>query len=177
MRWFWRRDLLATSVVGLIVCSLLGCTTATPSAPTSAPPAAAPTSAAAKPASSPSPSAVGSLSAAALNPAAARPANATLKISAPTAGQSMPAGSIQVMIDYNGPTLVPAANSTKLDDLHLHYFLDESATPYLGTGVPVPAGNPRIIHTAALQQAFDNVTAGSHTVVVMLSGNNHVSVN
>jgi hypothetical protein len=79
-------------------------------------------------------------------------------------------------VQYTGPTLVPAANATKLDDYHLHYFLDESAAAYIGTLVPVPMGNPRIIHTAALQQTFDNVPAGSHTVTVMLSGANHVSV-
>jgi hypothetical protein len=72
--------------------------------------------------------------------------------------------------------LVPAANATKLDDYHLHYLLDESATPYISTLTPVPMGNPNIVHTAALQQTFDNVAAGSHTVTVMLSGANHVSV-
>jgi hypothetical protein len=79
-------------------------------------------------------------------------------------------------VQYNGPPLVAAANATKLDDYHLHYFLDENATPYLGTLVPVPTGNPRIVHSAALQVTFDNVAAGSHTVTVMLSGANHISV-
>lgn len=71
---------------------------------------------------------------------------------------------------------MPAANATKLDDYHLHYFLDEDATPFIGTLVPVPAGNPKIIHTANLQVTFDNVAAGSHTVTVLLSGANHVTV-
>lgn len=79
-------------------------------------------------------------------------------------------------VQYSGPQLVSAANATKLDDYHLHYFLDENAAPYLGTLVPVPMGNPHIIHTAALQVSFDNVAAGGHTVTVMLSGANHVSV-
>ena len=188
-------------VVGLLaLVSLAGCAPAAPAAPTAAP-AAAPTTApaaatkpaspapspspAAKPAAvaspspglSPSPSPAASPSASpAANAAAQRPANATLKITSPTAGQSVPAGSVQVTIDYSGPTLVAAANATKLDDLHLHYFLDESASPYIGTTAPVPTGNPKIVHTAALQVTFDNVTAGSHTVVVMLSGANHVSV-
>jgi hypothetical protein len=71
---------------------------------------------------------------------------------------------------------VAAASATKLDDYHLHYFLDESAAPYTGTLVPVPMGNPRIVHSAALQVTFDNVSAGSHTVTVSMSGANHVSV-
>jgi hypothetical protein len=83
---------------------------------------------------------------------------------------------VQVNVQYTGPALVAAANATKLDDYHLHYFLDESAAAYLGTQVPVPMGNPNIVHTAALQQTFDNVPPGSHTVTVMLSGANHVSV-
>ena len=88
----------------------------------------------------------------------------------------MPAGLIQVSVNYNGPPLVPAASATKLDDYHLHYFLDEDAAPYLGTLVPVPMGNPRILHTAATQVTFDNVPLGSHVVTVMLSGSNHISV-
>jgi len=79
-------------------------------------------------------------------------------------------------VQYSGPPLVPAANATKLDDYHLHYFLDENAAPYLGTLVPVPMGNPHIVHSAALQVTFDNIAAGSHTVVVALAGANHVSV-
>jgi hypothetical protein len=88
----------------------------------------------------------------------------------------VPTGSVTVTVQYAGPALVAAANATRLDDYHLHYLLDESATPYIGTQVPVPMGNPNIVHTAALQQTFDNVPAGPHIVTVMLSGANHVSV-
>jgi hypothetical protein len=101
----------------------------------------------------------------------------TLRFTAPTAGQTLPAGTISVAVDYSGPTLVPAASATKLDDYHVHYFLDESAAAYLGTLVPVPMGNPHILHTAATQVSFDGVTAGPHTLTVMLSGANHISVN
>ena len=186
----------------VVLAGLAGCTPAAPATPTNAPAAAPAPTAAAKPASpvaasspapspsaavavaspspglslSPSPAASPSASPAAGNPAAPRPANASLKISAPSAGQSVPAGSIQVTVEYSGPPLVAAASATKLDDYHLHYFLDESATPYLGTTTPVPMGNPHIVHTAATQVSFDGVTAGTHTVVVMLSGANHVSV-
>jgi hypothetical protein len=81
------------------------------------------------------------------------------------------------MVDYKGPTLVPAAESKKLDDYHLHYFLDEDATPFIGaTPLPIPTGNPKIVHSAALQVTFDNVAAGSHTVTVVMTGNNHISL-
>jgi hypothetical protein len=84
---------------------------------------------------------------------------------------------VTVTLDYQGPTLVPAAQATKLDDYHVHYFLDEDATPYTGTTTPVPMGNPHIVHAAALQQAFDNVAAGSHTATVLMTGANHISLN
>jgi len=83
---------------------------------------------------------------------------------------------VTVAVQYSGPPLVAAASATKLDDYHLHYFLDEDATPYIGTLVPIPAGNPRIVHTANLQNTFDNVAAGPHKVTVVLGGANHVSV-
>jgi hypothetical protein len=146
------------ALVGLVFC-MAGCAPTPLGTPATAP-AAAPSAAAA----------------AASGTAVARPANISLHITAPTAGQSVAAGSVQVSVSYQGPPLVPAANATKLDDLHLHYFLDENAAPYLGTQVPVPTGNPHIVHSAALQVTFDNVAAGSHTVTVFLSGSNHVSV-
>jgi hypothetical protein len=66
---------------------------------------------------------------------------------------------VQINVQCTNPALVAAANVTKLDD-HLHYFLDKSAAAYVGTLVPVPMGNPNIVHTAALQQTFDNVAPG-----------------
>ncbi|MBV9170721.1 MAG: hypothetical protein JOZ81_11610, partial [Chloroflexi bacterium] len=73
-----------------------------------------------------------------------------------------------ISVQWTGPELVPAANATRLEDYHLHYFLDEDATPYLNTSTltPVPMGNPRIVHTANLQVPFEGVPAGSHTVTV-----------
>jgi hypothetical protein len=82
-----------------------------------------------------------------------------------------------VSIDYTGPALVGVATATKLDDYHVHYFLDVDATPYLGSQVSVPTSDPRIIHTAATQVSFDNVGPGRHVVTVLLTGANHVSVN
>src|SRR5258708_5745005 len=130
--------LLGSLVMGLMV--IMGCT-----APASSPPTAAPTAVAAKPATSPS--AVASAG----NVAAPKPAGATVAISSPKSGDQVSAGSVKVTVSYTGPALVPAAQATKLDDYHLHYFLDEDPGPYIGTTTPIPAGNPRIIHTAALE--------------------------
>jgi hypothetical protein len=178
------RPVVILSAVTVFATCVLSCAPAATGNATSVP---APTLAAAAPAkpaasaaavSSPpptqQPSAVASPS---VSSAAPKPATAQLRISFPSAGQSVPAGSVQATVNYTGPTLVAAASATKLDDYHLHYLLDEDATPYLGTSATVPAGNPRIIHTAATQVTFDNIGAGPHTLVVMLSGSNHVSVN
>jgi hypothetical protein len=78
-------------------------------------------------------------------------------------------------MEYAGPALVAAANASKLDDYHVHYFLDEDATPYIGTALPVPQGDPYIIHSGDQQVTFDNVAPGQHTLTVLLTGANHVS--
>jgi hypothetical protein len=109
--------------------------------------------------------------------AAPRPAGVSLMFIAPTVGETVSAGPVTVSVGYSGPALVPAANATKLDDYHLHYFLDVDPTPYIGTTVPVPLGDPRIVHTAATTVTFDNVAPGTHTLAVMMSGSNHISVN
>jgi hypothetical protein len=96
---------------------------------------------------------------------------------APTAGETVSAGSVRVSLGYSGPALVAAANATKLDDYHIHFFLDVDPTPYIGTSVPVPMGDPRIIHTASTSVTFENVAPGTHTLAVMMTGSNHISVN
>src|SRR5205823_912491 len=148
---FRRMPTLQRALTLVLPVALSGVVACTSAGPTAAPPAA-PTPAAAKPAASPatvaspSPSASAVASPSAVAGAAPRPANASLSISSPTPGQTVPAGSVRVSVQWSGPLLVAAASATKLDDYHLHYFLDESATAYLGTLVPVPMGNPHIVH-------------------------------
>jgi hypothetical protein len=110
------------------------------------------------------------------NPAAGKPGGAELKIASPAANQSVGAGAVKVSVNYTGPTLVPGAEAKKLDDYHLHYFLDEDATQFTSGGKSIPAGNPRIVHSAAREVTFDNLSAGQHTITVVMSGNNHVPV-
>jgi hypothetical protein len=96
---------------------------------------------------------------------------------APTASTTVSAGSVTVTVNYVGPPLVEAASATKLEDYHLHYFLDVDPTPYIGTTVPIPVGNPRIMHSAATRVTFDNVEPGSHSLAVVMTGSNHISLN
>jgi hypothetical protein len=109
--------------------------------------------------------------------AAPRPANASLLFTAPTAGETVSAGSVTVIVNYTGPQLVDAANATKLDDYHIAYLLDVDPNPYIGTTVPIPMGDPRIIHAATTSTTFNNVAVGTHTLAVVMVGSNHVSVN
>ena len=108
---------------------------------------------------------------------AARRPDATLTIAQPPAGATLPSGRVTVVVSYTGPPLVPAASATELNQYHLHYLLDVNANAYLDTSVPLPLGNPSIIHTANTQVTFDNVGPGSHLLAVVLTGSNHVSPN
>jgi hypothetical protein len=147
-----------------------------------------PPSPAAQPAvASPSPSVSAARLAAVVSPgpspsasaltAAPRPAGASLAFTEPTAGGTVAAGSVAATVNYSGPTLVAAGNATKLDDYHIHYLIDVDATPYIGTTVAIPLSDPRIIHTAATSVTIDNVAAGPHTLTVVMTGSNHISVN
>ena len=107
---------------------------------------------------------------------APKPTDATIKIVSPAQGGVLSGGAITVSVNYSGPTLVPGAEAKKLDDYHLHYFLDEDAAAYLGGGKSIPAGNPHIVHSAAREVTFDKLTPGQHTLTVVMSGNNHVAV-
>lgn len=107
---------------------------------------------------------------------AAKPSGASLAITAPKQGDALIAGALKVAVDYSGPALIPGAEAKKLDDYHLHYFLDEDATRYIGTQMPIPTGNPHIVHSAARELTFENIAAGNHTLTVVMTGNNHISV-
>jgi hypothetical protein len=60
--------------------------------------------------------------------------------------------------------------------MHVHYLLDVDATPYLDGKTPVPAGDPKIVHSAALSNTFAGATPGSHRVTVILGLSNHAAV-
>jgi hypothetical protein len=106
--------------------------------------------------------------------AAERP-DATLTIAQPAAGATLPSGRVTVAVNYNGPSLVAADRATELNQFHLHYFLDVDPSPYLERSVPIPLGNPSIIHSDKTQMSFDNVEPGNHLLAVVLTGSNHVS--
>jgi hypothetical protein len=97
-------------------------------------------------------------------------------ISSPTNGATVPGPDVTVTVQVSGTTLVPAANATKLEDLHVHYMLDVDPTPYLDGTTAIPAGNPAIVHSAALSNTFSNVAPGPHKVTVILGLSDHHAV-
>src|SRR5437867_7784604 len=106
---------------------------------------------------------------------------ATITITAPKAGATVPTGDVVVTYDVSDVTLVPAASAQKPEDYHLHAAMDVDTSTWIGTGIPVPVGvqNPsasRLMHTAAKTVTFTNVAAGDHTVTGWLSLASHVSV-
>jgi hypothetical protein len=113
--------------------------------------------------------------------AALKPADVLLTIRDPRAGETItetgPEDSVSVAVDYWGPSLIAAYASGPVDQYHLAYLLDVDATPYIGTLLPVPHCDPHIQHTADRRAIFGHVPHGIHTLAVLLTGSNNVSVN
>jgi hypothetical protein len=97
-------------------------------------------------------------------------------ITSPANGAAVPGPDVTVTIQATGTTLVPAANATKLEDMHVHYLLDVDPAPYLDGTTPVPTGNPAIVHSAALTNTFSGVAPGPHKVTVILGLSDHRAV-
>ena len=97
-------------------------------------------------------------------------------ITAPSNGGSVPGPNVTVSIQVTGTTLVPAANATKLEDMHVHYLLDVDPAPWLSGTTAIPMGNPNIVHSGALSNTFNDVAPGPHRVVVVLGLANHIAV-
>lgn len=113
--------------------------------------------------------------------AALKPADVLLTIRDPRAGETIteegPDDSVTVSVDYWGPSLIAGFASGPVDQYHLVYLLDVDAAPYIGTLLPVPRCDPHIQHTADRRVIFDHVPHGIHTLAVLLTGSNNVSVN
>jgi LPXTG-motif cell wall-anchored protein len=97
-------------------------------------------------------------------------------ITAPANGATVAGPNVAVSITVTGTTLVPAANATRLEDLHVHYVLDGDPTTLASGAAPIPAGNPNIVHSAATSNSFTDVAPGPHKVTVILGQSNHVAV-
>ena len=99
-----------------------------------------------------------------------------VRITSPANGAAVAGPDVTINIAVTGTTLVPAAEATSLQQMHVHYMLDVDPAPYLGGTTPIPMGNPNIVHTAALSQTFAGLSPGSHRVTVLLGLSSHVAV-
>jgi hypothetical protein len=97
-------------------------------------------------------------------------------ITSPVNGATVPGPDVTVTINVTGTTLVPAAQATRLEDLHVHYLLDTDPAPWLNGTTPIPAGNPNIVHSGATSNAFTGLAPGPHQVAVVLGFSDHRAV-
>ena len=67
---------------------------------------------------------------------------------------------------------IKPASAADPASFHFHYFVDTDATV---AGQVVPAGNPKIIHSASTTQDLGSLSAGQHTVTVVLGQYNHTA--
>jgi len=67
---------------------------------------------------------------------------------------------------------IKAASFADPNSLHVHYFIDTLATP---SGSVIPAGDAKIIHSGSLTQDLGPLTAGMHTVTVVLGQLSHTA--
>ncbi|MFN8524318.1 MAG: hypothetical protein U0821_14560 [Chloroflexota bacterium] len=148
----------------LAVASLRGCPL--PAAALAASPAA---QASPAPAASPNPVTTGT-------DVVAAPAGASVKFTAPVAKALVDGGPLYVKLALSNVTTVGAAAARRVEDLHLHVLLDQEHKPFTEEFKTVPVGHPKIIHTPGSEVCFASVPAGKHTLAVILTGANHVSV-
>lgn len=77
--------------------------------------------------------------------------------------------SIDVVME--GVQLVKPDGDTSGRTGHLHVFVDKEPAP----GVPIPAGDPTIIHSATSPITVTGLTRGEHTIWVVLGDGTHVA--
>jgi len=99
-----------------------------------------------------------------------------VRITSPVNGARVAGPDVTVSIAVTGTTLVPAADATRREDLHVHYLLDVDPTPYLSGATAVAQGDPNQVHTAALSNTFTGLAPGQHRVTVLLGFSDHLAV-
>lgn len=117
---------------------------------------------------SPSGSSVAPDLAAASAGAASPPAGLSLEVTDPKEGATIPAGNVTVSYDVSGLSLGP--------DYEAGVLLDVDATPYLQQFKPLPSGDDHVVLTTNKTVTLKNVAAGSHTVTVILTTSNQLSL-
>lgn len=97
------------------------------------------------------------------------PSGESISVTAPTA-----AASTTVSVTVTPPVNLKPAASADATSYHLHYFVDIDPATVVTAGQPVPTGNPKIIHSASTTQDLGALSAGKHTVWVVLGDVSHI---
>jgi len=82
-----------------------------------------------------------------------------------------PGESLSIDVAVEGVTLVKADGDTSGKTGHLHAFIDKEPT----AGMAIPVGDPAIIHSATSPIVVPGLTAGEHTIWVVVGNGNHVA--
>ena len=80
---------------------------------------------------------------------------------------------VSIGVAVEGVTLVKADGDTSGKTGHLHAFVDKDPAQF--NGQPIPAGDPAIIHTAASPIVIPSLTAGEHTIWIVLGNGVHTA--
>ncbi len=95
------------------------------------------------------------------------PTGVTLTVSSPVS-----AAPTTVSVVLQPAQNIKAAVQADPASLHVHYFIDTDPTP---AGKTVPSGDPKIIHSGLLTQDLGPLSAGPHTVWVVLGQLDHTA--
>ncbi len=103
-------------------------------------------------------------------------AETNVKVEGPSVKATAPATAragepLNVSMTVEGFSLVKADGDTSGRTGHLHLFVDRPPTP---PGQPIPAGDPKIIHTAETTAAINDLTPGEHTIWVVAGDGTHM---
>lgn len=102
-------------------------------------------------------------------PPATCPSNLSIAVTAPIAGGVTTPVTVVIT-----PTLnLKAAAAQDPTSFHLHYYVDIDPTKTLNQGIPIPTGDPKIIHSASLAQDIGPLGPGPHTVWVVVGQASH----
>ena len=117
------------------------------------------------------------IAAASTPPATTPPAAATstVKITSPTAGATVPAGTVSVSVDIANFQIQPPGGANAAGVGHIHYYRDVAPPTDPTKGAVTPADAIGVTYKAVqtTTATWDNVTAGPHTFSVELVNNDH----
>ena len=90
-----------------------------------------------------------------------------------TAPATLAAGApLSIDVVAEGVTIVKADGDTTGKSGHLHALVDRKPSQYMGQ--PLPANDPGVIHSATSPIVVNGLTAGEHTIWIVLGNGTHI---